>query len=95
MNQYPPGGENSANNEATDGCMTRIVRVVAWVEIMGNRAETTFTVESPWVCEGACPVLQQDIDRSIAAWVFSSHAKSGFTVFPISNHNAELYQPDV
>ena len=68
----------------------RLVRVVAWVEIMGNRAETTFTVESPWVCEGACPVLQQESDRHVAAWVFNSQCKSGFTVVPIPDANADV-----
>jgi tRNA(Ile2) C34 agmatinyltransferase TiaS len=60
--------------------MPRLVRVVAWVEIMGNRAETTFTVKSPWVCEGACPVLQQKSDEAVAAWVFQWQCKKGFTV---------------
>lgn len=62
----------------------RLVRVVAWVEIMGNRAETTFTVESPWACEGACPILQRRSDEAVASWVFKSQCKSGFTVEPVA-----------
>lgn len=71
----------------------RIVRFVAWVEIMGKRAETTFDVESPWVCDGACPELQKQTDQSVANWVFQSHAKSGFTVSPLSKPNVLEQQP--
>lgn len=78
-------------DEAADSGLLqpRLVRVVAWVEIMGKRAETTFDVESPWVCPGACPELQKQTDQAVANWVFQSHAKSGFTVAPISDPNAE------
>ena len=75
--------ESKTNNTAHAGRMPRLVRVVAWVEIMGKRAETTFLVESPWVRDGACPVLQRKTDESVAQWVFQSQAKSGLEVSPV------------
>lgn len=74
--------ESKANNA---GLSTHLIRVVAWVEIMGRRAETTFDVESPLVCEGAYPVLQRKSDEGVAAWLFLSQCKSGFTVSPVSS----------
>lgn len=58
----------------------RMIRVTAWVEIMGKRAEATFDIESPFVCPGVCPELQKVADQTVAAWVFNSRAKSGFSV---------------
>lgn len=86
--------KSKTNNAAHAGRMPRLVRVVAWVEIMGNRAETTFTVASPWVCEGACPVLQRKSDEAVAAWVFQSQCKSGFTVETVTedNYNAREHE---
>ena len=81
--------DSKTNNAAHAGRTPRLVRVVAWVEIMGSRAETTFTVESPWVCENACPVLQRKSDEAVAAWVFQSQCKSGFSVDVISDPNVK------
>lgn len=78
---------------ADAGCVRRLVRVVAWVEIFGKRAETTFTVESPWVCEGACHVLQRKSDEAVAAWVFNSQCKSGFHVEEMTDANARPHAP--
>jgi hypothetical protein len=68
----------------------RMIRVVAWVEIMGKRAETTFDIESPWVCEGACPELQKESDKAVASWVFNSYSKSGFLLTELSSTNVEV-----
>lgn len=86
--------DSNTNNAAHAGRMPRLVRVIAWVEIMGNRAETTFTVESPWVCEGAYPVLQRKSDEAVAAWVFQSQCKSGFTVETVAadDYNARDHE---
>jgi hypothetical protein len=65
----------------------RLIRVTAWVEIMGKRAETTFTVVSPLVCEGACPRIQEAHDEQVAGWIFQSQCKNGFTVEPVSDEN--------
>lgn len=81
--------DSKINSAAPLGQVTRLIRVVAWLEIMGKRAETTFEVESPWVCPGACPALQKQTDQAVASWVFQSHAKSGFTVGPISDPNVK------
>jgi hypothetical protein len=58
----------------------RTITVAAWVEIFGKRAETTFVIESPLVCEGACPVLQMDADSHVAGMVFRHHVKTGFGI---------------
>lgn len=65
----------------------RLIRVTAWVEIMGKRGETTFVVESPMICEGGCPHLQKSHDWKVAEWVFLSQCKNGFTIEPASDEN--------
>lgn len=85
--------ENSAKEPLSSVSKRRFVQVVAWLEIMGKRVETTFEVESPWACPGACPALQRQTDQAVASGVFQSHAKSGFTVAPISDTNVKLSPP--
>jgi len=72
-------------NEAQE---PRLIKVTAWVDVLGNRAEVDFFVESPMVCEGACLKLQRSRDLAVAGWVFEANCKKGFSIEPVSSKNA-------
>jgi hypothetical protein len=75
-------------NEAQE---PRLIKVTAWVDVLGNRAEVDFFIESPMVCEGACLKLQRSRDLAVAGWVFESNCKKGFSIEMVSSKNASSH----
>jgi hypothetical protein len=69
-----------ANTKKRKASKPRTITVSAWVEIFNKRAETTFVIESPLVCEGACPMLQRKSDEALAEYIFAHEFNSGFEI---------------
>lgn len=74
--------------ETSDTEEPRRIKVTAWVDVLGNRAEVDFFIESPMVCEGACLKLQRSRDLAVAGWVFEANCKKGFSIETVSSKNA-------
>lgn len=66
--------------------MKRKIKVTAWLESGDQRAEISAVIESPMVCEGACPVLQRNHDRIVAATWRDIYINQGLE---ISEHKPE------
>ncbi len=66
----------------------RLIKITCWVELGGKRVEAELLMNSPLICRGACPALQEEHDQMLASWFFEMKCKKGFSIEPISSKNA-------